>query len=557
MGLPGASGRLGFPGQLRHFAKEPGQQPPQQLRGLPYHSPLWEVLGCTHTQQMEAKATHGPHTGLTQDVGEGRAVSAAVDWQEHKQRREERRAWDSTSHCVCFQRSSLLSLGPEIPRVMLLDVASPCRSMEMPRLLKGPPKGLAHHPPPRQAGSAWSSLDLMRTGLGEGQYVTPLQGPGRGWEGQTGRLILGPGMLCQPAAALDDWSSEREGNRGVGCPRGTLRLAPCRQHRPGTESGAEQSRQLRGRSGHGQSVQWTGTEARVGQSLEVQGPAPRSLVASSPGPLLGLARILGAPSSPSDFALDPSWFQTWEELLSLGGSWTHLFSHIPHGLRSHSWSNPPVCSLPLHPCNVRSRGSRNDSPNGTECLLRTSKEPDGCTCPMVFGTILTKVRVVRMGSDGEAFWKVIFDTLLEGQEGCFRQNSDGGANSRPSRGDVGEGRGGRAPSGPCPEQSVGSHGVKLRLFAGAHQALFRPASSLLVVSCSGCLTHPVLNLAMVDHFLSSFRPGWRYYHLLSFIQRVCGVKQGGSEYLQEKRPRQKEFKSTGQALEGSPSPSTT
>lgn len=27
-----------------------------------------------------------------------------------------------------------------------------------------------------------------------------------------------------------------------------------------------------------------------------------------------------------------------------------------------------------------------------------------------------------MGSDGEAFWKVIFDTLLEGQEGCFRQN---------------------------------------------------------------------------------------------------------------------------------------
>lgn len=112
------------------------------------------------------------HTGLTQDVGEGRAAaSAAAGGGEHKQRGEASLRLSltlrvlleimNTGSTECGSRS-LLSLGPEISRVLLLSVASPSRSVELPRILRGLLGGRPiTYLQDRRAGSTWPVLGLM------------------------------------------------------------------------------------------------------------------------------------------------------------------------------------------------------------------------------------------------------------------------------------------------------------------------------------------------------------------------------------------------------------
>lgn len=91
-------------------------------------------------------------------------------------------------------------------------------------------------------------------------------------------------------------------------PASPVPYAPPRPTTEGPESPAEQGGRLRGRSGHGRRAQWTGMEAEVGQSLEVQRMEKvfllrkrpwHGLCSSQVAPPAQEARTLGAPSFPS------------------------------------------------------------------------------------------------------------------------------------------------------------------------------------------------------------------------------------------------------------------
>lgn len=110
-------------------------------------SPRSKRCKCTHTQQTQTGGQNHTRASHRMSGKEGqllrrRQAAAGTG-------RGQRRAWDSASCCVCFRRSGGCRLRlqepslpwPKMSRVLLLDVTSSHRWMELPQILRDLPAG--------------------------------------------------------------------------------------------------------------------------------------------------------------------------------------------------------------------------------------------------------------------------------------------------------------------------------------------------------------------------------------------------------------------------------
>lgn len=114
---------------------------------------------------VDAEWRPKPHTGLTQDVGEGRAAASAAAGSGEREQRGEQSLGLNLMLCVPLEdRGGSRSLLPlEMSRVLLWSVTSPSKAAKLPRLLRGLLGSWPIYLQDRQAGSAWPGLGLLRT----------------------------------------------------------------------------------------------------------------------------------------------------------------------------------------------------------------------------------------------------------------------------------------------------------------------------------------------------------------------------------------------------------